>query len=146
MDFSIFEKFKANLIALLVGVIVSVPAVWTVADNLHKKEVAIFELQNTLVQKRLFEVETLLKAARQEARDSVTARLEGRRSRKPELESLIRNLDVEIKTKKMELGLHSGLTVDSPKDASYLEVENELHTLQAQRDDARRQLSHVVGG
>lgn len=146
MDLSIFEKFKANLVALLAGVIVSVPATWTVADNLHKKEVAILELQNTNVQKHLAEVEALLKVARQEALDSGTANVDASRARKAELEALIRDLDVEIKAKKVELVRHSGLEVDGPKDASFLEIENELHTLQAQRDDARRQLIQVVGG
>lgn len=142
MDWTIFEKFKPNLIALLVGVIASVPAVWTVADNLHKKEVAILERQNADVQKHLADVEALLKITRQEARDSTTANADVGRARKPELEALIRNLDVEVKAKKVELVWRSGLDVDAPKNALYLEAENELHALQAQRDDARRQLIH----
>ncbi len=146
MDGSIFEKFKPNLIALLVGAIASASAVWNVADNLHKREIGILERQNADIQKRVIEVEAQLKLARQERCAPAAAVADAGRSRKRELEALIRTLEAEIVAKKEELRRHAPVVVGGEKDDSYLEVESELHSLQAQRDEAKRQLIRVVGG
>lgn len=142
MDMSVVEKFKNNFIAFLIGAVASGAVVWSAADNLHKKEVAIIEREKIDLQRRLSETEVSLKAQIMRPKSVPTDMI----AREQEIETLIQTLDVEIKAKKVELARNSPLTVDGPKDEGYMRVESELKSLQQQRDNARQRLIEVVGG
>lgn len=137
---SAIEKFKNNLVAFLVGAITSGGIVWSVADNLHKKEITILEREQIEIQKRLNEAVTLLATTKASVSDSH----DSSSTRKQEIETLIQKLDAEIKAKKVELARHSPMSDDSPKDGSYMRIDDELRSLQQQRDEARQRLIQVL--
>jgi predicted nucleotide-binding protein len=143
MDTSVIEKFKNNFAAFLVGAMASAATVWSVADNLHKKEVTIIEREKAELQRRLSEAEAALKTQVALPNANVTKASLGR---KQEIEALIQSLDAEIKAKKVELARNAPITVGGPKDEGYMRVEGELRSLQQQRDNARLLLIGVVGG
>lgn len=146
MESSITEKFKNNLAALFAGAIASGAVVWSVADNLHKKEVVILERGQAEIQKRLSEAEALLKAAQQvSTKSSAPESKDLSSTRKQEIETMIQKLDAEIKAKKIELARSAGMT-DQPKDDFYMRIKDELRSLQQQRDSARLRLIQVLGG
>jgi hypothetical protein len=145
MDVAILlDKFNKNLIALLVGASVSAAGTWSIAENLHKKETAILERELADYQKRLSESDATLKAAKQTSKDIISPDRSSAQQ-KTEIEALVKKLDVEIASKKVELIRHSPIMVDGPKDDSFLRVEEELRSLQNQRDEARLRLIQVVG-
>lgn len=144
MDATLLEKFKNNIIALLVGACASAAGAWSVADSLHKKETAILERELTDYQRRLSESDVALKAAQQTSKNAISRdRISAQQ--KPEIEALVKKLDAEIASKKGELIRHSPIMVDGPKGDSFLRVEEELRSLQKQRDEARLRLIQVVG-
>lgn len=145
MDATLLAKFKNNLIAFIAGSIVSSAGAWTVADNLHKKEIAILERELADSQKRFAEADVALKAAQQTSKIMIPPKKISAQQRL-EVESLVKELDAEIKVKKEELVRHSPISVDSPKNDSYLRVEEELRSLQKQRNETRLRLIDLIGG
>lgn len=142
MDFSVIEKHKNNLLAFIAGAVVALGATWTVAGNLHAQKVDILETALRESQKKLGEAQVSLEKA-QIAVAAASASLkaeQGARSRKQDLNLLLRSIDKEIALKKKELIMASGISSSDQKGELYLRAEDELRSLNERRNDVLAQL------
>jgi peptidoglycan hydrolase CwlO-like protein len=140
------EKYHKNLTAFVAGVTISGSIVWIVYDKLHNREIAILERTQADLQKRLTDTKTELKDMQQTLSRATPSPVKASHSvQKQDIEGMIKKLDGEIKQKKLELASHSPIMWGEPTDDGYKRVEDELHTLQKQKDDSRQRLIQVLG-
>jgi uncharacterized small protein (DUF1192 family) len=148
------EKLKNPVVALLGGIVAGASLTWTAVTNLHEERVKIFETakaelehQVAIRDKALEQKDAELKALSSKLAALPNSALMSAHSA-TELRKLIAQLDAEIEKKKAELRRHGGISAvrfedgwkESPKSDSYLQIEQEIQTLNEQRNLARKRL------
>jgi hypothetical protein len=146
LDFSVLDKYKNNLAALLAGVIIGAICTWQVTSEITTRDVKFLERQLAEVLKQSQEKDARLSAA-QQATLTALARVPAvdPSIKREHLESLIKKIDVEIAGKLAALAAASPLR-DGPPGKLYLELEKDIDLLKRQRDEAAHRLIEIVGG
>lgn len=143
MNPSILEKYKDHVPAFFAGAVAFTIATWFVSDNFRTREVAVLEREKAELQHRLSEAEAALKQLGNAVAVTASSKNLTADGRK-ELDTLIRTIDIEIASKKDELIRYAGSRVNDPPTESYKRIEEELRSLQEQRDQARRRLIQTI--